>query len=64
VGLSEQAGFRSVAKVMSFVTDYSYAKLYNDALRVESTDRPNADDVERVKQSLIPCGYQLWLDSD
>ena len=62
--LNEQMSFRNIATVMSFLTDYSYEKVYNDVLGIESTYLPAFEEKEQLKQKLIPCGYKIWVDKD
>lgn len=62
--LREKMSFRTLAEVVSAYTGKDYGGVYNDALGSESTRAPSPADVLRVKQRLLPCGYEQWLRED
>jgi hypothetical protein len=59
--LGEEMSDRSVARLISYVTGREYAHALHDMLRVQSTDLPPAEEVNRVKERLRACGYEEWL---
>jgi hypothetical protein len=50
-----------VARVVSRFTGREYAVVRHDVLRAQSTDVPEAEAIDRVKQRLLACGYEKWL---
>lgn len=62
--LGEQMSFRGTATVVAFVQGGNYIQYLNDAYAALSHNGPDAVAVERVKQALVPCGYQAWLDEE
>jgi hypothetical protein len=59
--LSEGMSNRAAARVLSSYTGTDYAVVFNDLLRAQTTDAPSLEEVERVKQRLLACGYKEWL---
>ncbi len=55
--------FRNIAACLSAFTDKHYAVVYNDA-SFGSEDRPDQEEINRIKQKLTLCGYEQWLDED
>ncbi|HVU12282.1 MAG TPA: MBL fold metallo-hydrolase [Phototrophicaceae bacterium] len=53
--------FRTLADVLSALTDKSYSWVYNDASGFGSNPMPLDEDIARVKQKLAACGYQAWV---
>ncbi len=63
--LSENMSIRNLADVISNYTETSWPRAYNDVLLVLSDGPvPAPTAVERVKQKLLPYGYQEWLQAE
>lgn len=60
--LCEQMSFRQAAAVIALLQGGTYVQYLNDAYAALSHVGPDVASVERVKQALVPCGYQAWLD--
>jgi hypothetical protein len=62
--LGEQMLFRQAAAVIALLQGGTYVQYLNDAYAALSHIGPEAAAVQRVKQVLVPCGYQAWLDEE
>ena len=62
--LAEEMSHRNIARVISLLTSIDYYTVLNDVYRVLSTDVLHPEDIVRVKQQLILCGYQAWIQED
>jgi Protein of unknown function (DUF3349) len=59
--LGEEMSDRSVARLISYVTEREYANVLHDMLRVQSTDAPSAEEIKRVKDRLRACGVRRMV---
>jgi hypothetical protein len=59
--LGEQLSDRNLAEVVACAFDIDYEYVFNDIYRARSIDAPSPEAVEKVKQSLLPYGYENWL---
>lgn len=63
--LLEQAmSFRTLAQVVSALTDKSYADVYNDVPGVILDPPPPTEDIEKVTRKLDACGYEEWFEKN
>ena len=63
--LAENMSQRGVAEVIGYLVGKDYVSVYNDVLLVLSDEPvPALADVERVKQKLLPFGYEKWLQEE
>jgi hypothetical protein len=62
--LGEQMSFRQAAAVIALLQGKTYVQYLNDAYAALSHIGPDAAAVQQVKQVLVPCGYQAWLDKE
>jgi len=54
--------FRGLAKMLELLNITNYHGGYHTALSVASPGgRPTEADIERVRQRLVPFGYEKWL---
>ncbi|MBD2450134.1 DUF3349 domain-containing protein [Nostoc sp. FACHB-152] len=60
--LSEEMSDRNVAEVIAYYIGKDYSVVLNDVYRVQSVDIPKAEDITKLKQLLVNCGYQKWID--
>jgi hypothetical protein len=59
--LGDELSDRNLAEVMACAFDVDYEHALNDIYRARSTEVPSAEAVERLKQTLLPYGYDKWL---
>lgn len=59
--LHPSMSFRSIAKVLSALTDKDYIEVYNDASGFGLDPPPSPDIVQKVKHKMDTCGYKEWL---
>jgi hypothetical protein len=59
--LGEQLSDRNLAEVVAAVFGLEYERVLNDVYRARSTSIPSPDAVQRVKDCLLPHGYECWL---
>lgn len=59
--LHPEMSFRTLAKVLSALTDKEYIEVLNDAAGFGLDPMPDLSEIEKVKERLIPCGYEEWL---
>lgn len=62
--LYEELSDRNLAKVIAKYTGKDYHIVLNDIYGIASTDIPSQESIEKVKQKLLPCGYQEWLEEE
>lgn len=62
--LNEEMSYRNLAEVINVVTGIDQAKVLNDIYSIESVNRPTVEAVNRVRQLLLPYGYDKWLQED
>lgn len=59
--LYDEMSDRNLAEVVACYTGKDYGVVLNDMYRV-STDIPSAEAITKVKQRLLACGYEDWLE--
>jgi Protein of unknown function (DUF3349) len=59
--LYDEMSDRNLAEVVAHYTGKDYGIVLNDVYRVRSTDIPKIEAIDKVKQSLLACGYEAWL---
>jgi hypothetical protein len=68
--LYEGMSHRSLAEVVSAITETSYSEVLNDVYKVGSQKdieghvEVTLDELERVKRLLLPYGYDKWLEEN
>ncbi|MBD2500551.1 DUF3349 domain-containing protein [Anabaena azotica] len=60
--LSEEMSDRNLAEVIAYYLGKEYSLVLNDVYRVQSINIPKADAVANLKNHLLTCGYQQWLE--
>jgi hypothetical protein len=60
--LYDEMSDRNLAEVLAYYTGKDYGVVLNDVYRVKSTDIPIAEAITKVKQRLLACGYEDWLE--
>lgn len=60
--LYDEMSDRNLAEVVAHYTGKDYGVVLNDVYRVRSTDVPNLEAIAKVRQRLLPCGYEEWLE--
>lgn len=56
--------FRTMARVLSALTDKSYSLVYNDVSGFEADPQPSPEQVETVKRKLDACDYEDWFNNN
>jgi hypothetical protein len=59
--LGDELSDRNLAEVMACAFEVDHEHALNDIYRARSTDAPSAEAVEKLKQTLLPYGYEKWL---
>jgi hypothetical protein len=59
--LHQVMSFRTIAKVLSVLSNKHRTEVFNDASGYGLDPPPPLEDVERVRQKLNACGYEDWL---
>lgn len=59
--LAEHLSDRNLAEVMACAFGIDYEHAVNDIYRARSTAVPSPAAVEKVKQQLLPFGYENWV---
>ncbi|MEZ4672130.1 MAG: DUF3349 domain-containing protein [Anaerolineae bacterium] len=60
--LGEIMNQRGIANVVSVFAKKDYGEVYNDVLASQSSHIPAPEAIASVKERLIPCGYEKWLN--
>ena len=60
--LYDEMSDRCLAEVIAGYTGKDYYLVLNDVYKVGATDFSGDRVIARVKQRLLACGYQQWLD--
>lgn len=60
--LYDEISARNLAEIVAHCTGKNYGVVLNDLYRVRSTDIPEPEAIEKVRQRLLPCGYEKWLE--
>ncbi|MDB9510259.1 DUF3349 domain-containing protein [Kamptonema animale CS-326] len=58
--LYEQMSDRNLAEVIAYYTGKDYYIVLNDVYSVQSSDVP----ISKVKERLLACGYDDWLQEE
>ena len=61
--LKDHMSFRGLARVIAAAVGKDYPTVYHDALAAASpfkADPPQSADIERVRQRLLPHGFDQW----
>jgi hypothetical protein len=62
--LYEHMSHRQLAHIIGILVNTDYALILTDVYSVVSTAIPSESQVERIREQLIPCGYQEWISSE
>ena len=60
--LSEEMSDRNLAEVVANYSGKDYSLVLNDIYRVQSTDIPTSEAIANLKERLLICGYEQWLE--
>ncbi len=60
--LSEEMSDRNLAEVIAYYSGRDYSVVLNDVYRVQSIDIPKPEAIANLKENLLSCGYQQWLE--
>jgi hypothetical protein len=58
--LGQDMSDRNLAEVVARVFGIDYDDVLNDIYRARSVDVPPAEALEKIKQQLLPHGYENW----
>jgi hypothetical protein len=54
---------RAASSIVGMLLGKNYMDIYHDSMRVnDKTLLPDAEIVAQLKQRLLDCGYEKWLD--
>ncbi len=62
--LGEKMSDRNLADVVACALGVDYARALHDVYGARSTAAPSAEAVEKVRQRLLSCGYEKWLQEE
>ncbi len=60
--LSEEMSDRNLAEVVAYYSSKDYSVVLNDIYRVQSIDIPTPEAIDNLKERLLVCGYEQWLE--
>ncbi|QYX32207.1 DUF3349 domain-containing protein [Sphaerospermopsis torques-reginae] len=60
--LSEEMSDRNLAEVVANYSSKEYSVVLNDIYRVQSIDIPTTEAIDNLKERLLICGYEQWLE--
>ncbi|BCL35606.1 DUF3349 domain-containing protein [Nostoc sp. MS1] len=60
--LGEEMSDRNLTEVIACYLGKEYSVVLNDVYRVQSIDILKAEAVANLKNNLLSCGYQQWLE--
>ncbi|MGM3306884.1 DUF3349 domain-containing protein [Anabaena sp. WFMT] len=60
--LSEEMSDRNLAEVIAYYSGKDYSVVLNDVYRVQSIDIPTPEAIAHLKERLLMCGYEHWLE--
>ncbi len=60
--LSEEMSDRNLAEVVAYYSSKDYSVVLNDIYRVQSIDIPTTEAIDNLKEKLLICGYEQWLE--
>lgn len=58
--LHPEMSFRTIAEVLSSLMQKSYIEIYNDASGFGLDLLPDSEQIEKVRERLVKCGYEQW----
>ena len=53
---------RNLAEVVAYYSSKDYSVVLNDIYRVQSIDIPTPEAIDYLKERLLVCGYEQWLE--
>lgn len=62
--LGSEMSIRNLAQVIAAFSGKAHELVLNDVYRAKSSDGPDPSAIERIRECLLPCGYEEWLQSD
>jgi hypothetical protein len=62
--LSEEMSDRNLAEVIAYYSGKDYSLVLNDIYCVQSTDIPTSEAIANLKEKLLVCGYEQWLEEE
>jgi hypothetical protein len=60
--LSEEMSDRNLAEVVAYYSGKDYSLVLNDVYRVQSIDVPAPEAIANLKERLLICSYEQWLE--
>ncbi|HLP91316.1 MAG TPA: DUF3349 domain-containing protein [Nostocaceae cyanobacterium] len=60
--LSEEMSDRNLAEVVAYYSTKDYHVVLNDIYRMQSIDIPTPETIANLREKLLKCGYQKWLE--
>ncbi|BAY40396.1 hypothetical protein NIES2111_47790 [Nostoc sp. NIES-2111] len=60
--LSEEMSDRNLAEVIAYYVGKEYSVVLNDVYRIQSINIAKAEAIDNLKNYLLTCGYQQWLE--
>lgn len=60
--LDDELSDRNLAEIVAHYTGKDYGIILNDVYRAKSTAIPTPEAIAKVKQRLLICGYEEWLN--
>lgn len=55
---------RNLAEVLAYYSDKDYSVVLNDVYWLQSIDVLKPDAIANVKERLLVCGYEQWLEKE
>lgn len=62
--LEPQMSDRNLAETIAYFTKRDYSEILNDIYAVKSTSVPSTEAMNKVKNRLLACGYEVWLNEE
>lgn len=62
--LYDEMSDRNLAEVVATYTGKDYYRVLNDVYHVNSTHALEVEAIAKVRQRLLPCGYEKWLEQE
>ncbi|WP_413172391.1 DUF3349 domain-containing protein [Anabaena azotica] len=62
--LSEEMSDRNLAEVVAYYSGKDYSVVLNDVYRVQSIDVPTSEAIDNLKERLLVCGYEQWVEEE
>jgi diketogulonate reductase-like aldo/keto reductase len=60
--LSEEMSHRNLAEVVAYYSGKDYSVVLNDVYRVQLIDVPTSEAIANLREKLLICGYEEWLE--